>query len=96
MSVTSSGVWGRRISTLGVRKSSRPGQGSERMQAAAGGGFEEADGGRPAGGDHAVAGEVEGEARGGVEGGVLAGGEVGDAADVFLKDGGGWVLRAGD
>ena len=62
----------------------------------AGGGLEEADGGRPAGGDHVVSCEVQGEARGGIEGRVIARGDVDELADVGREGGGGRVLWAGD
>ena len=63
---------------------------------AAGGGFEEADGGGPAGGDHVVAGEVEGEAGAGIEGRVLRGREMDRAGHVGGPGDAGGVLGAGD
>ncbi len=61
----------------------------------AGGGLEEAHGRRPAGGDHVVAGEVEGEAGAGVEGWVLWRRKVDDAVHVGRPGDIGGVLRAG-
>ena len=58
--------------------------------------LEQADGGGPAGLDHVVAGDVEGEARRGVEGGVLGRSDMVDALDVGGPVDGVRVLRTGD
>lgn len=62
----------------------------------AGGGFEQADAGAVAGGDHVCAGHVQGETLVGVEGGVVARGQMFDTVDIGGPVDRGGVLRAGD